>query len=359
MAQGGRFPFRRCGATFQSRKRDARSAQETRMPHDERKFRNAPLCALSKLTVVVPDGVGVWLTVDEEHNRGNLSDEDLMTRCHALSAQENGRGLYAVVSEEDIATPRRFVVNGADRTVSIEGIEEDMPLADFRKAAVRIGAGNRIVASLIEPLPEQYRKCQEQGVEQGHLFNIRELAELYVDSEDSHELYDHHMYMLVSSELTDDMDYLTLMRKINAAPHPQGPVSERFGLEEAVNGWREVRELPPYMLGGVRFAFDYFMKDLLGDYPQERVSMIMLEKGTPLSETLEDKGFDIIGSLPPFDGGNAMRNYRTTPVALHRSNGVDTVVFTDFMATYAYSWPTEEGGKYEPQTAIDATFKFG
>ena len=155
------------------------------------------------------------------------------------------------------------------------------------------------------------------------------------------------MYNLVSSEVDDGLSYMEIMKMVTAPHHVNGPVHERFALNEVLDNWSEVRNLPTFMQGSVRIAFDNFMKDMLGEYPYEKVVMTS-GRNVQYSESLEEAGFDLIGIVPPFVGGNMLPGYKTGDVAFHRSKGVDVVVFSDFMGTYAYAWPTEEGGRFEP-----------
>lgn len=330
------------------------------MPTDARKFATAPRCILSALTYVAPVEGG-WQTVNDGGDRGELSDADLHRRCVAVNAADNGEGIYSVVAASELPNVRRFVLNGHEKTVSLEGFEEDIAIDEFRKMAVRADAEGRIICSMAETLVAQMDKCREAGADRNadHLMDIRETAQSYANSEDEYELYDHHSYDLETSGLTDGLGYIDLLTKITRIGHADGPVHERFGLEQALPGWQEVRGLHGYMKTQIRHAFDAFMRDLLGEFPDDRVSMIARPRGVQISEALEEAGFALEGMLPPFDGGNMIPGYRTSDVGFHRANGVDVVVFTDFIGTYAYSWPTEEGGKFRMQAPPAFQMKLG
>ena len=329
------------------------------MPDNDPRFRFAPHCTLSSLAYVAPADGGRWTVEHEGGGVGEIGDDDFHRRCCALHRADNGEGVYSVIAPTELGVVRRFAINAAEKTVTIEGFEEPLPIDEFRKMAVRTTKEGKVIASLAESLSEQWKKCKESGEADDHVMDIREMADVYKDSGDRFELYDHHMYNLTSSEMSDGLDFMALMAKISAIGHPQGPVHTRFPLSEAVEGWREVRELPTYMQGGVRFAFDTFMRDMLGDFPDDRVSMVFAAHGDAnFSEALENAGFELEGMLPPFDGKNILPGYKTGDVAFHRSRGVDVVAFSDFMGTYAYAWPTEEGGKFEIPAGIPG-LKFG
>lgn len=316
------------------------------MPNRDR-FDFAPTCVLASLAVVEPVGDGRWRATDDGGLVSFLSDADFRDRC-VLVTGGDASGVYSVIAPAEIERPRRFVLDAREKTVAIEGFEVDMRLDEFRRMAVRATAAGKPIVSLAASLAGQWEGCRQAGLDgEDHLLDIREMSGCYGQSDQEDELYDHHMYNLVSSEQDDGKSYPELLATIMAAGHRDGPVHQRFGLTSAFDDWREVRALPPFMQAQVRVAFDMFMRKLLGDYPQDRVSMACAG-GEQLSERLEEAGFDLAGMLPPFEGGNMLPGYRTGDVALHRARGVDVIVFTDFLGTYAYAWPTDEGGKFEP-----------
>ena len=325
-----------------------RGPTETDMPADEKKFKHAPNCTLSTIAMVQPVEAGVWQTVNEGGDVNRLGDADFHRRCLPISVADTGEGVYAVIAPTELGVARRYVVNKEEKTVSLEGFEQDIDLSEFRKMAVRTTSEGRMIASLASRLTDQWNKCTESGQAQDHLLDIREMAECYVGSTDEFEQFDHHSYNLETSGMTDGLDFMQVMAKISAIGHPEGPTHVRFPLEEAFEGWREVRELEGYMKAPIRMAFDLFMRPMLGDFPDDRVTMMSVPRGdAQLSEMLEEAGFDLEGMLPPFEGRNVIPGYKTGDVAFHRARGVDVVVFSDFIGTYAYAWPTEEGGKYE------------
>jgi regulator of extracellular matrix RemA (YlzA/DUF370 family) len=331
------------------------------MPTDDRKFKNAPNCTLASLAYVMPSEGGRWQTVNDGGDVNVLEDADFNRRCQAIARADNGEGVYSIVAPTELGVARRYVLNADQKTVSLEGFEEDIDLAEFRRMAVRATPSGAILASFAQTFTDQWNKCTESGVAQDHLMDIRMMAETYIGSEDPYELHDYRMYSLQTGGMTDGLDFMALMAKINAIGHPEGPTHDRFPLKEAFDGWQEVRSLPTYMVGGVRFAFDLFMRDMLGDFPDDRVTMVALPKGedAQFSEKLEEAGFELSGMLKPFNGRNVLPGYKTGDVAFHRARGVDIVVFSDFAATYAYAWPTEEGGKFEPPALEIGGFKFG
>lgn len=331
------------------------------MPIDDRKFKLAPHCTLSALAVVHPIEGNRWQTVNDGGDVNTLEDSDFHRRCQPIARADNGEGVYSVVAPTELGVARKYVLNTEEKTVSLEGFEEDIALDEFRKMAVRTTANGLILCSFAERLSHQRDKCRESGLADDHLMDIREMAAMYADSKDRFELHEYHMYNIQGGEFDDGLDFMQLMAKISAIGHPDGPTHERFPLTEALEGWHEVREIPTYMSTGVRFAFDLFMRDMLGNFPDDRVTMICAEKGdgAQFSEKLEEAGFELAGMLPPFEGRNVLPGYKTGDVAFHRARGVDVVVFSDFMGTYAYAWPTEEGGKYEMPTMQIGGFKFG
>jgi hypothetical protein len=331
------------------------------MSIDDRKFKFAPHCTLAVLAYVQPIDGGRWQTNDDGGDVNTITDTDFNRRCQAVARADNGEGVYSIVAPTELGVTRKFVLNTEDKTVSLEGFDHDIALDEFRKIAVRTTEDGRILASFAETLTEQMNKCRESGIGDDHLMDIRMMAAMYADSEDRFELHEHHMYNLQGGDFDDGLDFMALMAKISAIGNPEGPTHQRFPLAEALEGWKEVRELPTYMIGGVRFAFDLFMRDMLGDFPDDRVTMIVAEKGegAQFSEKLENAGFELAGMLKPFEGRNVLPGYKTGDVAFHRARGVDVVVFTDFMGTYAYAWPTEEGGKFEPPAMQIGGFKLG
>ena len=318
------------------------------MSLDDPRFRFAPYCRLSAITMIEPGDGDSWNTTNEHGITGALDSKDFKDRCLSLNTDDRGAGLYSVVSEGEGEQPKKFLIIEEDRTVFIEGLEEPIDLDEFRTLAVRCSPEGKLICSLTENLDSQWEKCKLEDDADDHLMNIRELASLYGDSTKSGELYDHHMYNLISTEMDDGRSYMELMKMITTPSHNDGPVHERFGLDAVIGGWIEVKEHPNYMKAQIRTAFDTFMKEMLGDYPYDKVSMTN-GREIQFSEELEDNDFELIGMAPPFQGGNNLPGYETSDVAFHRGKGVDVVVFTDFMGTYAYAWPTEEGGKYEPQ----------
>jgi hypothetical protein len=336
------------------------------MPIEDRKFRFAPHCTLASLAYVNPIEGGRWQATNDGGDVSVLTEADFHRRCQSIAAADHGEGVYSIVAPTELGVVRKYVLNTDDKTVSLEGFEESIALDEFRKVAVRATQDGRILASFAETLSKQMDKCKESGLADDHLLDIREMAAVYGDSTDRFELNEHHMYNIESGELSDGLDFMAVMAKISAIGHPAGPTHKRFGLEEAFDGWNEVREHPNYMKQGVRFMFDLFMRDMLGKFPDDRVTMVCAQRGTEeaqFSEKLEGAGFDIAGMLPPFEGGNALPGYRSGDVAFHRARGVDIVVFSDFMGSYAYAWPTEEGGKFEMPAATTGLqiggFKFG
>lgn len=334
------------------------------MPIDDRKFRFAPHCTLSSLAYIHPIDGGRWQATNDGGDVSVLTDADFHRRCQSIAAADHGEGVYSVVAPTELGVVRKYVLNADDKTVSLEGFDEPIALDEFRKLAVRTTQDGRILASFAERLSKQMDKCKESGLADDHLLDIREMAAVYGDSTDRFELHEHHMYNLESGELSDGLDFMAVMAKISAIGNPAGPTHKRFGLEDAIEGWHEVREHPNYMKAAVRHMFDLFMRDMLGNFSDDRVTMLCAQSGTEdaqFSEKLEEAGFELAGMLPPFEGRNALPGYRTGDVAFHRARGVDVVVFSDFMGTYAYAWPTEEGGKFEiPGMGLQiGGFKFG
>ncbi|MCS4089882.1 hypothetical protein [Rhizobium sp. BK176] len=324
------------------------------MPIDDRKFRFAPHCTLASLAYVNPIVGGRWQATNDGGDVSVLTEADFNRRCQLIAAADHGEGVYSIVAPTELGVVRKYVLNTEDKTVSLEGFEEPIALDEFRKMAVRATADGRILASFAETLSKQMDKCKESRLADDHLMDIREMATVYGDSTDRFELLEHHMYNVDSGELSDGLDFMAVMAKISAIGNPAGPTHKRFGLDQVVEGWHEVREHPNYMKTQVRYLFDMFMRDMLGNFPDDRVTMICAQSGTEeahFSEKLEEAGFDLAGMLPPFEGRNALTGYRTGDVAFHRAKGVDVVVFNDFMGTYAYAWPTEEGGKLEMPAA--------
>nr|WP_250808055.1 hypothetical protein [Neorhizobium tomejilense] len=323
------------------------------MPVPATDFKHAPHCTLASLAHVYPVDENTWESVNDGGDVTRFHTSEFRRRCLSVFSTETGEGIYSVVSEKELGVARRYVVNVADKTVSLEGFEEPIDLAEFRKLGVRTDKDGKLISSMASGLMDQWHKCNESGVADDHLIDIRMMAEAYIGSEDEFEQLDHHSYNLETSGVTDGLDFTQLMAKITAIGHPEGPAHVRFPLNEAFEGWKEVRELPGYMKGPIRVAFDAFMREMLGEFPDDRVSMVAVPRGAAnaqLSEMLEQAGFDLEGMLPPFQGGNMIPNYVTGDVAFHRARGVDVIVFSDFVGTYAYAWPTEEGGNYQMPT---------
>jgi hypothetical protein len=311
-------------------------------------FKYAPSCILSSLNVVAPQGNNEWATVNEGGDTGTLTTQEFRDRCLSVANQDNGEGIYSIIAPTELGVVRKFALNEKDKTVTLEGFEQPIPLDEFRKIAVRATEDGKPIVSLAASLSDQWQRVKESGKGDEHFQSIREMSDLYAASTEKGDLFEHHMYSLSTSEMTDGLDYFQLMAKITAIGHRDGPTHARFGLSEAIEGWREVREHPHYMQAPIRFAFDMFMRDMLGDFPDDRVSMIcQLHGRVNYSEELEAAGFDILGVLPPFEGKNALPGYKTGDVAFHRGKGVDIVVFSDFMGSYAYAWPTDEGGNFQ------------
>lgn len=330
------------------------------MPIDPKKFKGAPHCTLASLAYIRPLGEGRWQSQNDGGDIGVLEDGDFHRRCLSIVSNDNGEGVYSVIALSELGVARRYVLND-DKTVSLEGFDEPFDLSEFRGMVVRSTENGRILASMASTLTEQWKRCSESGIADDHLMDIRMMAAAYDGTEDPYEEHDARMYSLEAGGLDDGLDFLQVMAKINAIGHPDGPVHSRFPLDEAFDGWQEVRALPTYMSSGVRFAFDLFMRDMIGEFADDRVSMVAVAKDgdTQLSAKLEEAGFELTGMLKPFEGRNALPGYKTSDVAFHRARGVDVVVFSDFAATYAYAWPTEEGGKYEPPALQIGGFKFG
>lgn len=303
-------------------------------------FRHCPSFAFADHAVLLQRQDGSWGGVDADGVPATYSDEE-MAAAVTLLDYGDGKGLFAVPDATRGGETRRFKIDHAAGLVHIEGAARSMPMNQFFRHAVRVDPQGIPVCSFMQPLHEQYLLCRERPGCESHCFDIADLAEAMRKSEAVSDLIDVGLYDVVSSGLDDGMPFMEVMARVTA--RSGRPVHETFGLDRALPGdWAEIREFPQYMMAPIRALFGSYMQERIGEFPLERVSRLHAPPGTPLAMRLEAIA-ELVSTDEPFDGGNVIRGYRTSPVAHYRGDGFDAIVFSDMAGTYAYAWPTQPG----------------
>lgn len=299
-------------------------------------FTHRPLFAFAEHALIRMASDGRWHGVDADGIEVSYLDA-VVSRALAVAVNGDGQGLYALPDPARGGESRRFVADRGKGVVHVEGGGRPLPSAEFKKFAVRADQDGKPICSFLQPLHEQYSLCREAKGGDIHCLDIADEAEAMRTSEKVGDRVDAGLYDAVSSGLTDGMDFMELMARVTARGGK--PVHERFGLDKALPGqWAEIRQFPQYMIDGVRALFGTYMEDRIGEFPLERISRLHAPPGAPVAEMLDEVA-DFVSADEPFDGGNVIRGYRTSPVARYRGNGFEAIVFSDMAGTYAYAWP--------------------
>jgi hypothetical protein len=268
-----------------------------------------------------------------------------------------GAGMWAV---RDPFRPEaiRYSIDFDEKVVHIENASRPMSLDEFQKSAIRVSDKGASLCSFMQNLSDQYVSCHGVEGAELHVMDIGMTAQNLRDSELKEDKYDVGMFDIVSSDLRDGLSFMEILAKINAK---NAPTYESLGLKDLYSDhhdgrWSEIREHPQFMVEQIRALFGSFMEPLLDGFPIERVSCLQLPAGEPLAMFIEEHA-DLISQNAPFDGGNIMP-YRTSPVGHYRGYNqekdehFDVIVFSDFMGTYAYAWPTPEEMKFQNKAPV-------
>lgn len=300
-------------------------------------FKHCPSFAFADHALLELQADGTWSGVDGDGIKVGFTDGQ-MAGALPLSVDQGGKGLYAVMDGLRGGEIRRFSPDYANGIVHVEGAGRPMAAEEFFRNAVRTDRDGKAVCSFLQPLHEQYSLCREVPGGDAHCMDIADAAEARRNSETAAEKVNVGLYDAVSSGISDGLTFMELIGKVTA--RSGRPVHDCFGLAETLPGqWAEIREFPQYMMGAVRALFGSYMDERIGGFPLERVSRLHAEPGTPLAMKIEEIA-ELVSSDEPFDGGNVVRGYRTSPVGHYRGEGFDAIVFSDFAGTYAYAWPT-------------------
>jgi len=300
-------------------------------------FRHCPAFAFADHAVVSQQQDGSWAGVDADGVPVSYSADE-MDGAVAMLDDGNGRGLFAVPDAVRAGEIRRFSIDHAAGVVHIEGAARAMPMRQFFRHAVRVDPQGKPVCSFMQPLHEQYSLCRDRQGCESHCMDVADLAENMRRSDKVADLIDAGLYDAVASGLDDGMSFMDVMARVTA--RGGRPVHETFGLEDVLPGqWNEIREFPQYMMAPIRALFGTYMEERIGDFPLERISRLHAPAGTPLAMHVEAVA-ELVSTDEPFEGGNIIRGYRTSPVGHYRGDGFDVIVFSDMAGTYAYAWPT-------------------
>lgn len=299
-------------------------------------FKHRPTFAFATHALIEMAGDGRWRGVDADGVETAYSDDEV-GRAVAVATDGEGRGLYAIPDEARMGENRRFIIDRDKGVVHIEGAARALPVDEFMKCAVRTDRDGKPVCSFLHPLHEQYALCRGAKGGEAHCMDVADEAEAIRNTGKVGDMVNAGLYDAVASGLSDGMGFMDLMARVTA--RGGRPVHERFGLGEALPGhWAEIREFPQYMIDGVRALFGNYMDGLIGEFPLERISRLHAPPGAPVAELLDGIA-DFVAADEPFDGGNVIRGYRTSPVARYRGEGFEAIVFSDMAGTYAYAWP--------------------
>lgn len=308
-------------------------------------FRNCPSFAFADHALLSMQEDGAWAGVDADGVAVTYTVAQMAGAVH-IAVDGNGDGLFAVMDGVRGGETARFIVDRAKAAVHIENAPRPMPFEQFVQNAVRTDADGKAICSFIQPLHEQYSLCRERRGGEAHCMDIADQAEAMRQEASVPELVDLGLYDAVSSGISDGLTFVELMQNVTARGGK--PVHERFGLEEALPGqWAEIREFPQYMMGPIRALFGSYMDERIGEFPLERVSRMHASLGRPVAMHLEEIA-ELVSVDEPFEGGNVIQNYRTSPVGHYRGDGFDAIVFSDMAGTYVYAWPTPEAPKHVP-----------
>lgn len=308
--------------------------------------------AFSDLVILRQKSDGNWEGVFVEGDAVQYTDDQLQNAICLVPENSDGAGMWAV-RDQFRQDAIRYSIDFDKNIVHIEDAARPMPLEEFQKSAIRVTDKGESLCSFMQSLSDQYATCHGiQGAEM-HIMDIGMTAQRLRDSEEPTDKYDVGMFDIVASDLRDGLSFLDIIAKINAN---NAPTYESLGLKDLYSDhhdgrWFEIREHPKYLVEQIRALFGSFMEPLLDGFPIERVSCLQLPAGEPLAMFIEEHA-DLISQNAPFDGGNIMP-YRTSHVGHYRGYNeekdehFDVIVFSDFMGTYAYAWPTPEDMKFQ------------
>lgn len=306
-------------------------------------FSNSPFFRFSSHVLARPGGDGRWDAVDEE-GLGSRIDESDFAGALELAAAEDGTGLYAIVDPSSPA--RKFRADYASGKVHVEDGGRTMDVGEFAKHAVRTGSDGTPICSMRQPLHVQYEKCREAG-DMAHCLDVADMADAMRKSAHVPDQVGAGMYDIVSSGIDDGLSFMELMARVTA--RGDRAVHEGTALGTAFPGgrWAQIRDFPQYMMAPVRALFGSYMEEIAGEYPLEKVSRLHAPPGAPVAAML-DAVAEFVEEDPPFEGGNIVPGYRTSPVARYRGEGFECIVFTDMAGTYVYAWPSPEAPQPAP-----------
>lgn len=308
-------------------------------------FKHCPSFIYADVALLSLQEDGNWAGVDADGVNVRFS-EARMRASTPVATDGNGDGLYAVVDDLRAGESFRFVIDRATDLVHVENSERPIPYETFVRCAMRADDDGKPICSFLIPLHEQYSLCRERPGGDKHCMAIADEAEALRATNKVGDLINVGLYDAVSSGITDGLSFVELMQKVTAKGGR--PVHEKYGLDEALPGqWAEIRAFPQYMMGPIRALFGSYMDERIGDFPLERISRLHAPRGAPIAMYLDEVA-ELVSVDEPFDGGNVIRNYRTSEVAHYRGNGYDAIVFSDMAGTYAYAWPTPEAPKAAP-----------
>lgn len=311
-------------------------------------FAGCPKFAFSELVVLRQKSDGSWEGAQVEGHEVHYSDAEMNGAICLIPENEHGLGMWAVIDAQRHDT-LRYSIDFSKKVVMVEGGTRPIPLDEFNKSAIRVTEAGKPLSSFMQTLDVQYTSCHGVSGAELHIMDIGLTAQNLRTSEEAVDKYSAGMYDIVSSDLNDGLSFLDVMAKINAK---NTPTYETLGLKKLYSDhhkgeWKEVREFSQYMIGSIRALFGNYMEEHLQGFPIERVSCLQLPAQAPLAMFIEEHA-DLVSEDPAFEGGNLMPDYKTSPVGHYRGYNEETeehfdvIVFSDFMATYAYAWPTPE-----------------
>lgn len=302
----------------------------------------------SDLVVLRQKNNGDWEGSYVEGDTVQYSNEQLNNAICIIPDNEEGIGMWAV-RDPFRNDAIRYSIDFNEKVVHIEGGSRPMPLEEFQKSAIRVTDDGKSLCSFMQTLNDQYAACHGVAGAEMHIMDIGMTAQQLRDSDKVEDKYNVGMFDIVSSDLRDGLSFMDLMAKINSK---NAPTYESLGLKDLYSDhhdgrWFEIREHPQFMVEQIRALFGSYMDNLLDGFPIERVSCLQLPAGQPLAMFIEEHA-DLVSQDAPFEGGNIIPGYRTSPVGHYRGYNdekdehFDVIVFSDFMGTYAYAWPTPE-----------------
>lgn len=231
----------------------------------------------------------------------------------------------------------------------------DQEASEFRNSHFRCDREGNLVGTFLDPAWMQMRDARAAD-SAPHIADVERFLAARRRGATVADEVDWRLFDIVMSAQSDGLSAEDALARSRV--RPDAPVHVLHGLEGLVSmridengvlapdlileGWREIREYPQYLIAGVRAMFGHFISDLIGDTPIEEIVRLQQPRGyvEDICEVFLQEGFDDLGTSPPFADDKVMqRGYATSEVRNFSGNGCRVIVFEDFSGSYIYAWP--------------------